>query len=237
MSPVAVLFALAREAMAFRRTFRRRERLRGAPCVAELCDGVLLLETGVGLEAAERALRWLLGTREVGLVVSAGFSGALGDDLRVGDLLWASEVVGPDGRAWATTCPVPAGPWRQGKAVTVGELLGTVEDKLRLHAEHGALAVDMESAVIVRRCREAGVPVPVAVLRAISDDGRTPLSPALLGALRGGRVAPGRLLLALLRRPALLGELLRLARDTRLAARRLQEGLAALLTARLSGGR
>ena len=57
----------------------------------------------------------------------------------------------------------------------------------------------------------------------------TALSPALAGLMRRGRVAPWALLAAVLRRPGLLGELVRLARDTRRAARRLAAGLDALL--------
>ncbi len=235
MSRVAVVFALAREATAFRCTFRARKRVAAAPCRAEWCDEqVLVLETGVGPEAVARALRWLLAQAPVGLIVSAGFSGALSPNLRVGELVWAEEVVELDGSAWPTSACARAGPWHCGRALMVAELVGTPEEKGRLGKLHGAVAADMESGVVVRLCREAGV--LVGVLRAISDDGGSSLSPALLGLLRAGRVAPSRVLAALLRRPRLLGELLRLARDTRVAGRRLAEGLVALLACRAAAG-
>ena len=93
---------------------------------------------------------------------------------------------------------------------------------------HDALAADMETAAVARLCHKQGV--PFGCLRAISDDWDTPLSPRLVGLLKGGRVAPLRLAGALARQPSLAGELWRLARQTRTAARRLALALGEVLT-------
>ncbi len=244
-SDPCVLFALRREAMFFRRQFRPHQRFAGAPCRAHFCGPsrltVLVLETGMGPAAMERALGWVLGSPLFGnvpyrprVVLSAGFSGALRLGMKVGDLVLATEVVDGAGNAWDATWPADLGPgeWRpplhRGRLLSVPELVGEADRKRALGEKTQALAVDMETAVVARLCSRAGV--PFGCLRAISDDGATPLSPRLAGVLRGGRVAPGRLAAALLRQPALVGELYRLARDTRKAARLLALGLGELLT-------
>jgi adenosylhomocysteine nucleosidase len=109
----------------------------------------------------------------------------------------------------------------------VEELTATSEDKHRLANVHQAIAVDMESAVFAARCTQAGI--PFGCVRAISDEAATTLSPALTSMLSGGRVSPWRVGLNLARRPWMLPELLRLARDTRLAAECLAETLGELL--------
>ena len=106
-------------------------------------------------------------------------------------------------------------------------LIGAPAEKRRLGERSGAVAVDMETAVVARLCGAAGV--PFGCLRVISDDVDTPLSESLLDVLRGGRVGPGRLAAAILRRPSLVAELMRLGAHTRTAARRLAVGLDELL--------
>ena len=72
--------------------------------------------------------------------------------------------------------------------------------------------------------------IPFACLRAISDEVGTTLSPTLESLLSGGSASPWRVLLALARRPGMLPELLRLARDTKRAAQQLGLALGELLT-------
>src|SRR6516162_9664899 len=98
-----ILFALRREANPFLREFRPQLRFPGAPCWARFCGPawltVLVLETGVGTGRARAALDWLLARPALAnvvyrprLVLSAGFCGALDEQLRVGDVLLATEV-------------------------------------------------------------------------------------------------------------------------------------------------
>jgi adenosylhomocysteine nucleosidase len=240
-----VVFALRRESLFFRREFRPQQRFPGAPCRARLCGPswltVLVLETGLGPAATEAALGWVLSEPRLGgvpyrpaLVLSAGFSGALSPDLAVGDLVLADEVADTAGGRWPATWPgpLPAGEWRpplrRGRLLTASALAGDPEEKRRLGARHEALAVDMETAVVARLCQRHGV--PFGCLRTISDGQATPLAPGLVDVLRRGRVAPWRLAGALLRRPALLTELWRLAEQTRRAARQLALGLGEVLT-------
>jgi len=253
ISDPCILFALRRESLFFRRTFRPRVRFPGAPCRAWFGSTswltVLTLETGIGCQAMARALRWALGGPRLGVVtyqprvvLSVGFSGALEPVLRVGDLVLADEVVDDQGRRWPVTWPgelippvanAPGSPTlRRGRLLTVSSLVSTPKEKLNLGQKHRALAVDMETAEVARLCQERQV--PFGCLRAISDDLSMPLSPRLLDLLRGGRVLPLRLLAGVAWRPGLLPELVRLADQTRTAARQLAAGLNELLTLTLA---
>jgi hypothetical protein len=97
-----------------------------------------------------------------GRLVSFGLAGALRDDLAVGDVLDATRVVGEDGSLlWE-------GPGLGvGRAATIlgaADLVHDAAERARLHAASGADAVDMESGVLARSGRLAGV------IRVISDD-------------------------------------------------------------------
>ncbi len=197
---------------------------------------VLMLETGVGAEAMETALCWCLSEpRFCGmpyrprLLVSVGFSGALQPEQRVGDLLLATEVVDPQGHHWPTVRPaVWANPdITLGRLLTVPQLVSDPREKQLLGRRYDALAVDMESAVAARRCYQHNI--PFACLRVISDDWQTPLSPHLVELLQQERVSIPRLAGRVLRHPRLIGELWRLAGQTRRAARRLLALLAFIL--------
>jgi adenosylhomocysteine nucleosidase len=183
-----------------------------------------VLATGIGAERARRAIQWLFRHPERPPVVACGFAGALTPNLKVGDVLLASEVVELDDDVhWRTVVPAELGDLPIGRLVTVTQLAGRPAAKRTLARETGAVAVDMESAAIAEACQERRV--PCAVVRAISDTSDTALSPRLVGLLAGGNVAPWRVLAAVARSPGLIPELWRLARDTRLAARRLADAL------------
>jgi adenosylhomocysteine nucleosidase len=240
----AILFALSREGHAFLRAFPVREAVPLTACKARLCgpasSSVLVVETGVGHERMSRALDWLLQKPAIGgsayvprLVISAGFSGALQEDLRVGDLILGTEVIAADGICHKVTWPGDAvgggqSPLRRGRLVTVTRTIAAPEEKRALARQHGALAVDMETGTIARRCAEQGI--PFACIRAISDDAHDVLSPELDYVIVNGAVSLRRLAGCLVRRPALAVELWRLAKNTRLAAERLGTALGELLT-------
>ncbi len=187
----AVLFALEREAAPFRRA-------------ARALPHVSIHVTGVGRPRARAAAEQLLHTSTPGLVVAAGFCGALVPELRVGDVVTSPRIV------------------------TVDHLVGDPAEKRRLAAETGADAVDMESAAVAEAC--AGRGVSFLAVRAVSDTVDTALSPDMVRLLSGGRVSVWRAVRALARKPALLGEFRRLARDTRFAAQNLADELMELFS-------
>lgn len=241
MDQPCILFALSRESSAFRRRCRPGPRFAGGPCRARFWTGpggeILLLETGIGRARTEAALSWLFDRplfRGIAyrprFVLSAGFSGALQEGLDVGDAVWATEMVDPDGTVWPATWRPEGRPGlgRCGRLLTSSCLVSNFQEKRKLGREHAALAVDMETAVAARLCSRHGV--PFGCVRAISDDVHTSLSPRLTAFLSTGRVSPVRALAALVIEPGLVGAFWRLARQTRTAARQLARALEAVLS-------
>lgn len=158
--------------------------------------------SGVGLNAARKAAKRLLELRP-SFVVAAGFCGALNPSLKVGDVVKSPHIL------------------------TVDHLVSDPAEKCRLSASHDA--VDMESAAVEAVCAEAGI--PFLAVRAVSDTADTALSPELVRLLSGGHVSVWRACAALVRKPSLLSEFLRLGRDTSFAARKLADELQSVVAA------
>jgi adenosylhomocysteine nucleosidase len=165
--------------------------------------------SGVGRRRARVAAEQLLRDRLPKLVIAAGFCGALVPTLRVGDVVSTPRIV------------------------TVDHLVTDLAEKRRLGESHDA--VDMESSAIAEVCAARGV--AFRAVRAVSDTVDTALSPELVRLLSGGNVSVWKACGALVRKPALLSEFLRLARDTRLAARKLAEALVQTINAEPHGRR
>jgi 4-hydroxy-3-methylbut-2-en-1-yl diphosphate reductase len=165
MSEPVICAPLRVEARALRRG------LRGANDLA----AVDVLRTGYGpARSAASAAR--LEPSGGGIVVG-GVAGGLADDLSVGDLVVATEVRGGGEPVSCLSAPLLAGELRRaglnvrlGPIATVDHLVGRGE-RARLAAS-GAIAVDMESAQLLRGA--AGR--PSAVVRAISDTPAHPLA-------------------------------------------------------------
>ena len=157
--------------------------------------------SGVGQPRARRATELLLRDLRPSLVIAAGFCGALVPSLRVGDVVTSPRIL------------------------TVDHFVCDPAEKGQLSESHDA--VDMESAAVAEVCAEKGV--RFLAVRAVSDTVDTALSPELVRLLSGGNVSVRKACVALLRKPALLGEFLRLARDTKLAARNLADALVQII--------
>jgi adenosylhomocysteine nucleosidase len=228
-----ILFALDREAMFFFRACPRLAELRPAPCPAWLAGSldrpILVLITGMGAAAGDRAVTWVLNHRRewggVGRIISAGFCGALVPELEVGTLIQPATVIDSQGNRWLVQ-PHPRVGLPLCLLTRAAPVLTRVEREA-LQQFSGAAVVDMESAQVARRAREAGI--PFACLRSVSDGMETTLPPALSAALVGEQVNLGRLAVAVLRRPWLVVSLWRLARDSRRAADALAAGLILLV--------
>ena len=161
--------------------------------------------------------------REPSVVVSAGTCGALSPALAEGMLVVPETVLASDGERLATDRLV--GLTRAGRLLTHDEVAETAEAKARLWLETGALAIDMESATIVRWARTRGA--RVAVVRGVSDTAQHGV-PADLAALVApdGRVSTSRAARTILARPSALGQALALRRGTTIALRAVASALA-----------
>jgi nucleoside phosphorylase len=162
-------------------------------------------------------------------LVSFGIAGALAPGLRAGDVILSQEVIGDDGRWVSAALP-------GSRVGDLAEAIGAIEgpvwgaskiaasqaDKARAWIETGALAVDLESAVVARAAAAAGI--PFLVLRAIADPATRHLPPAaLLPLAHDGRPAISRITVSVLRNPGQLKGLVGLAREAHRALAALTE--------------
>jgi len=116
----------------------------------------------LGLRTARIGVRGAAGLPD-GKLVSFGVAGALGGDLRVGDVLDATRVVDRTGATLWEGDGLGVRGARPGTVLASDVLVHDPSERRRLREESGADAVDMESGVLARSGRLAGV------VRAISD--------------------------------------------------------------------
>lgn len=197
-APVLVCFAVPQEAKPFQKLIRGR-------------DDVRVLITGMGARNAERAIGEALRQFRPARVFTCGFAGALNPALVIGDVVCERET-----------------PIQGTKPVTfhcATRVAITVAEKSALRAQTGADVVEMESAIITRACRAAGV--ECVTLRAISDTAQEDL-PLDFNALMTAeeKLSPFKLTFAILKAPQKIPALMRLGRNSALAAERLAGVLA-----------
>lgn len=208
-----VIFPLEQEAKPFRRL---------AP------ENVHIVIGGVGPSAMTQTLEQIRADGRPQRMILAGFCGALTEGLAVGEVIHAEAIVDAKGQRWGSDKAATT-------LLSTDTLVGEPTEKKRLGMRFGAVAVDMESAAFARYCAEREI--PFTVLRAVSDDVNTRLSPELLGIIAAGSISAARVVALLFRKPAIIPEIWRLYRNTRLAARRLATALAQYLSATKDGSR
>jgi len=199
-------------------------------------DGTVLLP--VGLRASQLEARGLWERERPALVVSAGVCGALSPGLgAAGALIVPRTVIAPSG-ARLTIDPdvharalVPAAAAGVVAAtdplITTTAIVESSAAKVALWRQTGAIAADMESALIVAAAARRGV--PAVVVRAVSDTAAQSLSRDLTGLVDdAGRTSHVRAAALVLRRPALIWSALALQRATARALRTIAAVLAKL---------
>jgi adenosylhomocysteine nucleosidase len=190
----------------------------------------------VGLRAALLAERWpilRLGLDQP-LVISAGICGALAPDLRPGDLVLPESVLGPSAERLNVTPTAYARALALGGAIHGGTLqtsrdvVATAEAKTALFARTGAVAVDMESSLILTHAARAGC--PALVVRAVADAAGETLPPELIGLVtEAGRLRTARALALTVTRPHVLPRALAFRHATRRALAAVARLLAAFI--------
>jgi adenosylhomocysteine nucleosidase len=132
---------------------------------------VVVVEGGVGPAAAARATAEAIRFYQPRYVISAGFAGALVDELQRGQLLLVEEVVNPAGQAFQIVLklasPDASARWRVGRLVSVESVLRTPAERRAWAARSQAVACDMETFAVAHTCRQWGV--PLLAVRVISD--------------------------------------------------------------------
>ncbi|WP_174275355.1 phosphorylase family protein [Sphingomonas bacterium] len=147
-------------------------------------EGVLAVAGGGDAVALERNLT-ALAPRVAG-IVSYGLTGALHDDLRIGDWIVGDRICGAvdmscdPGWAHALAARLPGA--RIGGFFADGRMIDTVAEKRDLGRCHAALAVDMESHVAAAVARAHRL--PFAIVRIVSDEAGHLLPPAITVCMR-----------------------------------------------------
>ena len=188
---------------------------------------VRVILTGMGQEFARQAAKRSFGYRP-DMCISTGLAGSLLNEHRTGDVLVArlvSEVGEPvavaSHRELLSTA-VDCGARQIERMATSKILVARAEQKRQLASQ--AEAVEMESYTILAEAARCGV--PAVAIRAISDTADFEMPYNFGDALDSkGQVRMSGIAAQVLRRPSGLPALLKLARDSRFAARRLADFL------------
>jgi len=192
---------------------------------------IALAASGIGMRRARASARRAFDEiRKVDLVILTGVAGALADSLEVGEVVMADRLMTRDGDGGesARTIEVPRDYFELyatalgaagihhacGGLLTVKYPLVTAAEK-RLAGEHtGAIAVDMETAVIAFEAAARGI--PFVAMRTIMDKVEHDLAGAEF-ADENGKVRPLKAAATLVRNPAMVGGVIRLVRNLRQA--------------------
>jgi nucleoside phosphorylase len=179
---IAITFALPAESAEFLRRLRDKSRANrdGIRTIRGKIDdrAVEVLHTGVGENVCrQRMAKFLSATGRIrrgehdqhfDYLISAGFAGALNDQLQLGDLLLAknfSTLWSAENRSSLSSLPIHIA-----DLLTVPALIDSREERNKLALTSGAAAVDMETEFIACAC--AAHQIPVLSLRVISDTPR-----------------------------------------------------------------
>jgi nucleoside phosphorylase len=170
---IAVTFALPAESSQFLRRVRNKSRVNrnGTRIIRGNIDDreIEVLHTGVGESVCRERAGKFLEDQQFELLISAGFAGALNDQLQIGDLLLAKNfsTVDLNQKRSLSTLPI-----HTADLLTASALIDSSEERNNVARESGAAAVDMETEFIARACAARGV--PLLSLRVITDTPREP---------------------------------------------------------------
>lgn len=226
----------------------RKEKISGFNLYRFDCGGcpVALVESGMGPEHAACATKALIGSVSPRVILNFGFCGGVLPGLAVGDLVLAERVFALSGgrltEAPAPTPPLPLAPSilescrNEGLATRCGSFItatGVVSKRELAQTLAGSIdepVLEMESAAVFREARQAGI--AAMALRGVSDPAEEELGFDIADICDAQlNLSRWRLMLTLARRPALVPQLIRLARNTKVAGTNLALGVELALVA------
>ena len=238
---IAVTFALPAESAEFLRylTDKTRAERNGVRVIrGKIQDRAIeVLHTGVGEKVCRQRLgKFLSATGRIrggeqdhqfDCLISAGFAGALDNDLKIGDLLLAgnfSTVHLSEMRASLSDLPIHVA-----NLLTVPALIDSPEERNKLALTSGAVAADMETEFIARACAACGI--PLLSLRVISDTphNRLPAPANVLFDIERQQTRMLKLATHLLAHPSRVPRLVHFARRIARARRILADALVAMV--------
>lgn len=188
-------------------------------------DGTVLVCGGMGAEAARRAAEAIISLYHPELVISAGFAGALDPSLQAGQTLTPRQVIdASDGSRTDSG---------SGEGVLISfATVADTEQKAKLAEAYGGHAVDMEAAAVARSAEAHGV--KFLACKVISDASNSSLPPIARFIGDDGRFRAVQFLAYVALRPWLWRSVMRLARNSSLAAGKLCEALTAVQEAKVA---
>jgi len=228
---IAVTFALPAESSGFVRSLHNEHRSdrNGIKTISgEINDHAIeVFHTGVGEKVCRQQMRKFLQDRQFDCLISAGFAGALNDQLRVGDLLLAknfSTVELSAARSALSSLSI-----HTADLLTVPSMIESGEERNKIAQATGAAAVDMETEFIARTCAERAI--PLLSLRVISDAPREPFpAPAtVLFDMERQRTSIMNLGLHLLKHPSAIARLIAFVRKIARAREILANAIVSIL--------
>ncbi|MBL0225236.1 MAG: hypothetical protein IPQ16_06540 [Geobacteraceae bacterium] len=243
---IGIITAMPEETAAIIRTLQQVRKIRPDGRTLHLAQfyghEIIVAEAGMGFANATTAARQLLGEQRPGLLISAGFCGGVSTELQVGDTVVASglTIVSEKGlQEVLVTIPAVCRDFVTCQAVEGRRVFGglfsttaSIMQKSRLATLLAANApfpvVEMESSAIALAAEENGI--PFIGIRTVSD----PFDEELDFSLdefcdRQMRIRIPRVLLTVARKPLIIPQLIRLARNSSIAAARLSDSFGRLL--------
>jgi len=223
---IAVTFALPAESSAFIRSLEHRERK--SFVVNGSIDGkeIIVLHTGVGSHKCEERLTEFLLRSKPNLIVSSGFCGGTGDELKPGDLVIAENF--SDKTLIKRTHEILE-EVVIGRMFSADRVIDPAADRYAIGREQGAIAIDMETATIARLC--ADFAIPMLALRVISDSPAAPFPapPEVLFDVETQRTKLTSLLGHLTRNPKTVAQLAEFSKRIALVKTKIADTLCTLL--------
>ncbi|MHB8876533.1 MAG: phosphorylase family protein [Myxococcaceae bacterium] len=237
-APVVIAAALPEEVAPLReRVLRRRfHRLGGGRVESGELDGnpVVLVLTGEGALAAERALPKVILEVRPRQLIAMGFAGGLSPGLSRGAVLMAREVRRAGSRSFIARAAMGQPDVTAGVVVSAPGWVSTPAEKAELRRRFAPLeaaVTDLESWTCARLAEDAGV--PWAVVRSVSD-AHDDLLPRFLLECRDGEgiLRRSAVLAYALRHPGVVPQLLELRERVRSCAEGLARCVAGLVGSR-----
>jgi adenosylhomocysteine nucleosidase len=219
MSKIAIVAALEREIGPLVKNFNRVEREYDRRNFRFFERGeIVVVCGGIGPEAARRTANAVIALYAPGLLISAGFAGALDASLRVGDIVLPSTVLNASDGSRIEIEDAKA----QGTLVSFMAAAGAAQ-KAKLGQAYSAQAVDMEAAAVAAAARAHGI--AFRAVKVISDESDFDMPELACFIDAQGRFKTANFALFTALRPWLWPRVAALANNSRKAAKALSEHL------------
>lgn len=164
-------------------------------------------------------------------LISFGTAGALREGIKPGDIIIPEKIIDANGNtrsvsaSWRDNvlqkmedCPATI---HRGDIVNSDSVISTAEDKQALHEKTAAIAVDMESGVIMAAATRHNL--PTLILRVIVDDASMTIPDSVLRLTDAyGQVAIPALIGDIILQPMLIGKLIKLGKAFKAARQSMQ---------------